>query len=544
MNSRDCLYMKRIISLILSLIIIICIFASCSKTESVTFYYPVSDNARYLDPQTADSTAERIVSANCFEGLVRLDENGDIQPGAAAKTDVSADGLTYTFTLRPEAKWHVTKTAQKKLADKLGENFAPAVTANDFVFALRRAVDPTTQSPDASLFNSIKNASKISDGQMSAQELGVRAVSDTVLEITLDYADSDLLYALTRPSAMPCNETFFNACSGRYGLALEYMLCNGPFFVYTISEDSYVLITSNDDYSGENNVSPDNVYIYLNCGEETAAQKIKSEKYDGGFVSAQTFNRQLDNKKKFISTAFSDTVWAYCFNLNDNYMKDESIRTAFTYAYDPSVIEPDSAYFEKTSRISSVYMTPSYEFTPKMNEYNETKASELYSLGLRNAELDSAAVTVLTTEDFAPQVKLQIQKWQKALGTDVKIKTDTLENVTAQVKNGNYQIAFCPVSYTSNKVYAMLGGFTSESSSNLMGYKSESYDALFDSVRTANNTQAKIEIYKQLEQKLMDDCVLLPVLTQNSYFVLNSSISGVYALSQSEVYFIKGTIRQ
>ena len=77
-----------------------------------------------------------------------------------------------------------------------------------------------------------------------------------------------------------------------------------------------------------------------------------------------------------------------------------------------------------------------------------------------------------------------------------------------------------------------------------MGYKSESYDALFDSVRTANNTQAKIEIYKQLEQKLMDDCVLLPVLTQNSYFVLNSSISGVYALSQSEVYFIKGTIRQ
>ena len=544
MNSRDYLYMKRVISLILSLIIIVCIFASCSKSESVTFYYPVSDNAQYLDPQIADSTAERIISANCFEGLVRLDENGDIQPGAAEKTEVSSDGLTYTFTLRPDAKLHVTKTAQKKLGDKLGENFAPSVTANDFVFALRRVVDPTTQSPDASLFNSIKNASKITDGQMNPQELGVRAVSDTVLEITLEYADSDLLYALTRPAAMPCNETFFNACSGRYGLALEYMLCNGPFFVYTFSEDAYVLITSNDDYKGENEVSPDNVYIYLNCDEETASQKIKGEKYDGGFVSAQTFNRQLNNEKKFMSTAFSDTVWAYCFNLNDSYIKNESIRTAFTYAYDPSVIKPDSAYFEKTSRISSTYMTPSYEFTPKMNEYNETKASELYNLGLKNAELDSAAVTVLTTEDFAPQVKLQIQKWQKALGTDVKIKTDTLENVTAQVKNGSYQIAFCPVSYSSNKVYAMLGGFTSESSSNLMGYKSESYDALFDSVRTANGAQAKIEIYKQLEQKLIDDCVLLPVLTQNSYFVLNSSVSGIYALSQSEVYFINGKIKQ
>lgn len=544
MNLRDCLYMKRIISLILSIITVVCLFASCSESESVTFYYPVSENAQYLDPQIADTTAERIIGANCFEGLVRLDENGEIQPGAAEKTDISSDGLTYTFTLRPDAKWHVTKTSQKKLGDKLGENFAPSVTANDFVFALRRAVAPETQSPDASLYNSIKNASKISDGQTDVRELGVRAVSDYVLEITLDYADSDLLYALTRPAAMPCNETFFNACSGRYGLALEYMLCNGPFFVYTFSEDSYILITSNDDYKGENTVSPDNVYIYLNCDEDTAAQKIKSEKYDGGFVGAQTFNRQLNNEKKFTAEAFSDTVWAYCFNLNDEYMKDESIRTAFTYAYDPSVIEADSAYFEKTSRISSVYMTPSYEFTPKMNEYDETRASELYSLGLRNAELDSAAVTVLTTEDFAPQVKLQIQKWQKALGTDVKIKTDTLENVTQQVKNGSYQIAFCPVSYTSNKVYAMLGGFTSESSSNLMGYKSESYDALFDSVRTANGAQAKIEIYKQLEQKLIDDCVLLPVLTQNSYFVLNSSVSGIYALSQSEVYFINGKITQ
>jgi len=529
--------MKRTLSVFLAVLTAALVFSSCGKEKSTTLYFPVSSTASYFDPQIADTQAERIVSENCFEGLVRLSESGEILPGAAEKTEVSSDGLTYTFTLRSGAKWHVTKTSKRILGDKLGEDFAPAVTAHDFVFALRRAVDPATGSADSALFNCIKNAADIADGKADPSTLGVTAVSDATLQISLSYADSDFLYALTRPAAMPCNEQFFNACAGRYGLALEYMLCNGPFFVYTISEDSYVLMTSNDDYFAADEVKPDNVYLYTGCAQSDAADKIKDEKYDGGFVSAQIFSKNFTNEKKFSHTVFSDTVWAYCFNCTDEYMQNKLVRSAFTYAYDPSLIEADSAYFERTSRIMTKYMTPSYDFEPTMNPYDETKARELYNLGIRELELDSQAVTVLTTEEFAPQVKLQIQKWQKALGIDVKIKTDTLENVNSAVKNGEYQISFCPVAYNSGRVYAMLGSFTSESSSNLMNYKNSDYDLLFASVRNASDSDSRAAVFKKLEQKLIDDCVLLPVLTQNSCLVMNADVSGVYALSQSEVYF-------
>lgn len=534
--------MKRILSLFLAALTAALLFASCGKEKSTTLYFPSSSTAAYFDPQIADTQAERIVSENCFEGLVRLGENGDILPGIAEKTDTSSDGLTYTFTLRAGAKWHVTKTSMKKLGDKLGENFAPSVTAHDFEFALKRVVDPSTASADSALFACIENAADIMDGKKSSSELGVTAVSDTVLQIKLSYADSDFLYALTRPAAMPCNEQFFNACSGRYGLSLEYMLCNGPFFVYNISEDSYVLMTSNDDYYAPQDVKPDNVYLYFGCNEADAADRIKSEKYDGGFVSAQVYAKNFTNEKKFSHSVFSDTVWAYCFNCADAYMQNKLVRTAFTYAYDPSLIEADSAYFERNGRISTKYMTPSYDFEPQMNPYDETKAMELYNQGIRELDVSSQSVTVLTTEDFAPQVKLQIQKWQKALGIDVKIKTDTLENVNSSVKNGDYQIAFCPIAYNSGRVYAMLGSFTSESSSNLMNYKNDDYDLLFASVKSANDAAARTEVYKKLEQKLIDDCVLLPVLTQNSCLVLNADVSGVYALSQSEIYFRNATI--
>lgn len=132
-------------------------------------------------------------------------------------------------------KWNIdTETDDKgEFKDSrlkmLGRVFDPEITANDFVFALRRAAQPETECPLFSSIACIKNAVSVHNGKMSSDKLGVKAVNNYQLEITLASADDSFMQTLTTAVAMPCNEEFFNATKGRYGLSTEYTLFNGQF---------------------------------------------------------------------------------------------------------------------------------------------------------------------------------------------------------------------------------------------------------------------------------------------------------------------------
>ncbi len=107
---------------------------------------------------------------NTMEGLYRLGKNSKIEPGLANKTSTSKDGKTWTFTLRKNDKW---------------SNGDP-VTAKDFVYSLRRTVDPSTGSQYSYLFSGVKNADDIVAGKKKPTALGIKAVGDDKLVVTLD----------------------------------------------------------------------------------------------------------------------------------------------------------------------------------------------------------------------------------------------------------------------------------------------------------------------------------------------------------------------
>ena len=137
----------------------------------------------------------------------------------------------YTFHLRQGAKWNVKNTSQSanskeltKAQELMGETFNPDITANDFVFALQRACEKNTDAPLFSSISNIVNASKIHSGKMKSSKLGVKAIDDYTLEIKLKSADGGFLNVLSTAIAMPCNEDYFNATKGRYGLGLDYSI--------------------------------------------------------------------------------------------------------------------------------------------------------------------------------------------------------------------------------------------------------------------------------------------------------------------------------
>ena len=165
--------MKRIliVFLMMFLVIISCTKKSETNTESVP---SISINLG-PEPNTMDPTLNSInvVSSyilHAFEGLTKIDSNNNVRPGMAETWEISDDGLVYTFHIRNNAKWSDGKP----------------VTAHDFEYSWKRAVDPNTAAEYSYMMEIVKNAKEINAGNMDYNSLGVRAIDDYTFEVQLE----------------------------------------------------------------------------------------------------------------------------------------------------------------------------------------------------------------------------------------------------------------------------------------------------------------------------------------------------------------------
>lgn len=165
-----------------------------------------------LDPHKASTVTEQHVLDELYEGLVVYDGAGRLQPGVARSWDVSADGLVYTFHLRPDARW----------------SDGSAVTSEDFAFALRRLMNPATGAQYASILYTLKNARGVNTGGLPLEQLGVRAVDPLTLVLTLEHPTAYLLAQLTHFTALPLHRPSL-ARFGRSFTRAGHLVGNGAF---------------------------------------------------------------------------------------------------------------------------------------------------------------------------------------------------------------------------------------------------------------------------------------------------------------------------
>ncbi|MDH3534062.1 MAG: ABC transporter substrate-binding protein, partial [Gammaproteobacteria bacterium] len=182
--------MKSLKSLLL--IILAATLWSCGESgndgpQVSTLNRGLSSDPESLDPHKMRSVQAGEVLRDIGEGLASYSATGELVAGAAESWNVSDDGLTYTFTIRPEARW----------------SNGDAVTAEDFVFSLRRLVDPATASFNAHMIADVVNAAAISSGDMTPDALAVEAVAERTLLITLSQPTPYFLALLTYPSTFP-----------------------------------------------------------------------------------------------------------------------------------------------------------------------------------------------------------------------------------------------------------------------------------------------------------------------------------------------------
>ncbi|GAA6397092.1 peptide ABC transporter substrate-binding protein [Solibaculum mannosilyticum] len=497
--------------------------SSCSKDSPAgkLINYVLEGEPAQLDPQFASSYSARIVLMNCMEGLTRIDSQGQVIPGAAARWDVSSDQKTWTFYLRQDAYWVAND----------GSQVAP-VTASDFVFGMQRAVDPATQSPIASELYPVEGAQDIHERGESVDTLGATALDDFTLEIRLSYPVSDLPRRISSGPWLPCNEEFFLSTGGSYGLEKDMLLYNGPFRMMQWEHDVSLRLKANSKYRGHNAVQPSGVLFQIIKDSDEVQKALTESDLDAAPVTSKQFESLED--KGFQEVFFEDTTWALCFNQDEEMWQNESIRKALGGS-----VERDLLYNTMPGHMSATYGLvlssalagdQSYRSAPLEASplVLDKEARVLYSQGVSTLSSDEEiSIDVLCPDDMDIQLAMGFmqQSWQKNIGVYVNLVPLSESELARRIQNGNYQVALCALRGDDDQAISILELFESDNDKNPVQLKSSQYDALLSTARQKGGTD--VASLQACEEYLLEHAVVVPIYAQKRIFAMAENISGI-----------------
>jgi oligopeptide transport system substrate-binding protein len=508
--------LKKIVSLLI--IIVVCSYTSaCSEKDGsgYIFKYDIADNPRTLDPQTATGQTAALLISNLYDGLLKVDRDGRIVAGVAAEYMVSDDGLTYTFLLREDVYWH------------FGGDYSVQCTALDFVFAFRRLFNPAVKSENAPLFYSIRNAERVHREQIPYLDaVGVEAVSDFELIITLEHPNPLFPYLLTTSPAMPCNEELFNKTAGRYGLNAGSIPSNGAFYITRWNFDPF---SNNDNIiimrRHEKNSEAERVYPYgLNffIGEREPLTHFTNATTHS--LIAEGEDAMLLMSQGFPYDGFENAVWGIAFNTRRVFANTD-LRYALAAGFDREALGINRTGWREALEIIPPLISlgnQPYRILAGETEaalppvFNPGEARESFERGINAAgreRVSGLRIIIPAGENHTAYEALSriLQQWQLNLGFFCRIETLTEDEFTRAFTSGEYDLAMMKLTGDYNSPDAYLNRFR----------HTTAYRELLSGARQAADTEASAKLFVKAESILIEQAVFVPVCFQTEKFFYN-----------------------
>lgn len=427
---------------ILSFVLILCLLfavTGCSDTNDAYIYFELPETPVTLDPQVASSDSELLIIKNIYEGLLRKNDKGEIV--CAAAESFQKNGLVYTFKLKNSAKWHNEKP----------------LTAEDFVFAFRRAVDPKTKAPFASRMFCIKNAEQINNGALSTDNLGVKAVDSKTLEITLAYESNIFEETLTSSIAMPCNEEFFYSSAGKYGLLTSRIFCNGSYRITKWRKDPFgIRLYRWNEYEGD--FKAKNAAVFITCDEEPTIEELEKGSIDMAFIDASLTDTAHNLSLK--TEPLQNICWV--LTLGDSFSPD--MRKVLSLLVNSAVYSENlkTGYSVADSLFPAVIDRKGETFTP--HKYDPDTAKQIYPKEIKKLKDNQFPTDIVLyyydDANIKDVVTSIVGHWQGTLAAFINIEAvSTPDLLIPQLQNKDYSMAIFPVRADSSNVNEYLKKF-------------------------------------------------------------------------------------
>lgn len=537
---------KRTVAVILCAALFAALSGCGSDNIGGSFAYPLETARLTLDPQILNDPDSATVALNCMEGLTRTGADGKAVLAAAESVEVSGDGLVYTYRLRQNAQWHLISDHKDVLGENYQQTFQTRVTAHDFVFALRRAVDPATGSGTASALFIIKNAEKINQGKLGVQQLGVKAPDDKTLVITLESKDRDPAGVLAMPVALPCSQTFFEATKGRYGKEAALLLCNGPFYLAKWTGEKSLRLVKNEDSWRALQVKPEGVTFYLGVDAQTSYDKLISGAYsaavlEGGHARATAQVENITLKE------IGNVTYALLFNCADETMRSARLRLALCRSFDPAVIPesgPEPAYTLVPACCTvggAPYRQPAGSDSLL---FDAAAAKEYWKAYCETTEKTSAALTLICLAEHENILKQAVQKWQKIIGVGLAVKIEALpeDELIGRIESGDYQAAAAPLTARSTRAEEFLRDIGPGGAAGYMNLQSAAYEQAVAKAFTALTGDGSAAMCAKAERILFESGAAMPLWKGSGVFAQAQGVSGIYTSPAGEHVFFDAAV--
>ncbi len=459
-----------------------------------------------LDPHRADGVPTLTILRDLFEGLTTTAPDGRIIPGAAGRWDISRDGMTYTFYLRDDGRW---------------SNGDP-LTAEDFVFSFRRAVDPDTAAAYGRMLAPIENAVPILAGDMPPDALGVDALNERTVQIRLDDPTPYFLGLLTHASTYPVHRPSLEQHGADF-VRPPNLVSNGAFRLVEWVPRSRIGLERNPEFHGVDDVLLERVVFYPIEDENTEFQRFRAGDLDWtDQVPANQFRWLNQNLAPALSVSPWFGTYFFGFNLTRPPFEDDlELRRSLTLAIDREILTGKVTQFGEIPTFNLVpeglpdYPPPVPEYADWTQAEREARAVELYRRAGYDEERPLTVELRYNTSENHRKIAVAISAmWKQVLGVQTRLINEEfrvfLQNRQMRRNTeafragwiGDYQDAF-----------TFLELFHSDHRRNDSGYANPRYDRLLEQIAEERIPARRRNLMVEAERMLLADQVVLPVYT-------------------------------
>ncbi len=509
--------------------------SNSGSKEGNTISQAIVSDPTTLDPQKGSDVYGNAMVVNTMEPLLRLKdgkegahETTEIEKAAASDYKVSEDGMTYTFTLRDGLKWDDGKP----------------LTAKDYEYGIKRTADPKTGAESAFLLDPIKNFKRVNDPKINASldELGVKALDDKTLEIKLETPTSYFLRLIPFRTMLPQRKDVVEKYGDKYGSEADcYMGC-GPYKLTEWVHGSKITLEKNENYWNKENVKNDKVDVKIINDTNALLTAFENGEIDKCSTNlsewVDKFKENKDIEKHKVSLPSVDYL---SLNHKDKLISNKKIRLALMLALDrhdmnkslmkgvnkeaeywvPEAIGVEGVNFREKAgnpmdSLKKKYPDPKKLFIEGMKE-----------LGLGEDPSKVNIEFICTNSPLVKKYGEYIQQcYHNKLGINIKLEMMEWPILAGKINKGDYQVGYLAWTADYDDPSAMLSMFKSNANVVNTGWSSPEFDQFVTKGIEAGDTNSAIENYKKAEELLIDDAVVVPIMTGETNIFTKKYLKG------------------
>lgn len=542
---------KRVISLLLvaamTVGLVACGSSGDGKKSSASSDEKILSVQTGPDPETVDPALNSAVDGgemilHAFEGLLKLDENGDPEAGQAEKWEVSEDGLTYTFHLRDGLKW----------------SDGSDLTAEDFVYSWQRVCDPNVAAPYAeTVLGMVEGYDKAVAGDI--EKLGVEAKDDKTFVVHLanpcPYFESLAAFATLNPVQKETIETNGDA----WATEADTYISNGPFYMAEWVPGSYVLMKKNPNYWDADSIKLDG--IKFNLIED--ANAAYSAYQTGEILMVKDVpTEEIPSLKDNDEFHVEPLIGTYYISLNlekapfDNKLVREALSLAIdreyvantlmqgTYSPAGNIVGPgwkdtDGSEFHDKSNGGSEYIDSS-DYDANLQKAKDLLKEAGYPDGKGIPKIDY----LINDSGYHKVVGEYLQKAWGELGIDVTVDVVEWASFTPMRRNGDFMAARNGWVGDYTDPSNILELFTTDNGNNDGNYSNPAFDAAIEKSRTTIDAAERSAVLHEAEDIIMEDAGCIPVAYYNDFYLMSSKVTGAWHASNGYWYFMYADIAE